>query len=149
MNNKRIIAIISTIVFNAILGWVSIEYLGDYGWMVFITIPFLLGFLPPYIVGQQEELLKKDSYKLSFLTLGITLVALIIFGYEGLICIIMSLPICGLLTWLGAFFAYSTISHKWINKKSASIGRGPQAYRTLIIDIYSSVMFRMPSTFCL
>jgi len=122
VNNIKVISVIATIILTGILGWISIEYFGDYGWTVFVTIPFLLGFLPPYIVGQKENLTKKDAYCLSFLTLGISLLGFLIFGIEGLICILMALPICGLLTWLGAFIGFSTISKKWVNQTSATIG---------------------------
>ncbi len=122
MNKTKIIAVIGTIILTGILGWISIEYFGDYGWMVFVLIPFLLGFLPTYIVGQKEKLNKKEAYNLSFLTLGFALLGLLVFGYEGLICILMALPVCLLLTWFGSFVGYSAITKKWINPTSATIG---------------------------
>lgn len=117
----RVIAVLGTTILTGILGWVSIEFFGDYGWMVFILLPFLIGFLPPYIVGQKENLVKAEAYNLSFLTLGLCSFGLLVFGYEGLICILMALPIFSLLTWFGAYVGYSAIENNWINPNNVSI----------------------------
>ena len=50
--NIKLISITLTLIVSTILGFVSIEILKDYGWTIFLVIPFLIGFLPPYIVGR-------------------------------------------------------------------------------------------------
>ena len=105
---NKVVAISITVLLSFLLGFISIYFMGEYGWTVFVIIPFIIGFLPPYIVGFFEEISAKNAYGLSFLTLGIATFCLLLFAIEGMICIIMSLPILGLITWLGAFVSVQT-----------------------------------------
>ena len=93
-----------TIIF--LLGLLSVEFLGEYGWTVFVFLPFLIGFLPPYISGYHTELSRKDCYGLSFGTLGGAIFGLLVFAMEGIICIVMASPILIILTLLGSYIAY-------------------------------------------
>ncbi len=107
-NKSKITAIVITILISFLLGLISIYFMGEYGWTVFVLIPLLIGFLPPYLIGFFEEISAKDAYKLSFSTLGIALLCLLVFALEGMICIVMALPILALLTWFGAFISVQT-----------------------------------------
>jgi len=100
---KKHIKLISALVTLAIiflLGLLSIEFLGEYGWTVLVLIPFLIGFLPPFISGYQTDLSRKNCYLLSFYTLGGAILSLLVFALEGMICIVMASPILILLTRL-------------------------------------------------
>ncbi|MCD8529142.1 MAG: hypothetical protein LRY27_04110 [Chitinophagales bacterium] len=91
--NIKTISVIITIFICTILGGISIGISKEYGWTVFLIIPFLIGYLPPFIVGRKQEIKRNESYGLSFLTLGIVLIGLLVFAIEGIICIAMALPI--------------------------------------------------------
>ena len=120
--NIKLISVLTALIVSAIIGATSIYIMEDYGWTVFIIIPFLIGFIPPYIVGKNLEIKKKNGYALSFSTLGIALLALLIFALEGLICIVMASPILILLTWLGSYLGYQANAKKWINPTNTTIG---------------------------
>ncbi len=106
-NKTKSLAILGTLALSFLIGLVSVEFLGDYGWTVFVLIPFLIGFLPPYVIGiRRGALSKRDSYALSFGTLGIACTCLLVFAIEGMICIAMASPILGLATWLGSYVGY-------------------------------------------
>jgi len=104
-----------------ILGFVSINYLGDYGWSVFIGIPFLLGFLPPYITGKKVKITKGMAYKLSFLALGLACIALLAFAIEGLICLLMASPLLGLAVWLGSYIGYKSSNSNFMNTTNTTV----------------------------
>tara|TARA_R110002020_G_C16175461_1_gene764376 strand:+ start:176 stop:1108 length:933 start_codon:yes stop_codon:yes gene_type:complete len=131
--NPKIFSISITLVISAILGYIAIGVFKEYGWTVFLIIPFLIGFLPPFIKGKLSEINKRDSYKLSFLTLGIVLIGLLIFAIEGMICIAMSLPLIALSVWLGSYLGFKANSGKWVNPKNTTIG--------LLIICLSSMSF--------
>lgn len=95
-----------TIMLTLPLTLVIIYLIAEYGVALFILMPFFMGFLSSILYGYQRVLTHKEACKVSFLTLGIFTVALILFAIEGLICIVMSAPIGLLLTWLGAVSAY-------------------------------------------
>mgnify|MGYP005995809903 FL=1 len=120
--NPKLFSILITFIVSAILGFIEIGIFKEYGWTVFLVIPFIIGFLPPFIYGKSSKLSKKESFKLSFLTLGIVLIGLLIFAIEGMICIAMSLPLIALLVWLGSYIGFKANSGKWINSTNATIG---------------------------
>jgi hypothetical protein len=98
----------STIVFLTIaivfaLGYASIYFFGDYGWTVFVFLPFLVGFLPSYFGNNKLTLSKKGCYLLSFTTLLISILILLIGAIDGLICISMAVPIWIVIVWFGAY----------------------------------------------
>lgn len=131
--NINLIAILSTIIIISILGYIEIEMFKEYGWTLFSVIPFLIGFLPPFILGRQNHISRNKSFKLSFITLGFILIGLIVFAIEGLICIAMSLPLIGLLTWLGSYIGYKANSGKWVNTKNTTV--------IIILICFSSMSF--------
>ncbi|RXR18372.1 hypothetical protein EQG63_08885 [Flavobacterium amnicola] len=100
------ISIIVTILITFLLGYFSIEFFKSYGWSVFVFAPVLIGFLPSFIVGKADGISKKKSSKLGFVTLAFSCLGLLLFAFEGIICIIMSLPIFMLLTWIGSYLGY-------------------------------------------
>lgn len=114
---SKILIVLFVLIFTFSIGFISIEIFKDYGWAVFVLNPILIGFLPSFFGNKTLALSKSDCYSLSFITLFFAVFALIIFALEGLICVLMALPIFLLLTWFGAFFGY-TVSKK--NKLASS-----------------------------
>ncbi len=108
----KLFAISITILLNLILGAVSIYGLGDYGFLVFILIPFIIGFLPPWIYGRNNDLTRNECYGLSFSCLGLSIACLLIFALEGIICIAMASPIFLLLCLIGSYLAYFLMKKK-------------------------------------
>jgi len=108
--NIKLISATTTILISLLLGYLSIMFLGDYGWTVFILIPFLIGFLPPFITGYQKPLSRNEAYGLSFATLAASILCLLVFALEGVICILMASPILLLLTLISSYAAY--VFHK-------------------------------------
>lgn len=102
----KIKAIALTLLIATILTFFTIEYLAEYGWTVFTFIPFVMGFLPVYMVGRKKTLSRWQSYKLGFLTLFIGFLLLLIFAYEGIGCILMASPIMLIFIFIGAHLAF-------------------------------------------
>ncbi len=121
MNKTKLLSILATLVLVQILGYISINYLGDYGWSVFLFIPFVIGFLPPYITGKRIEITKSTAYKLSFIALGLACLALLIFAVEGLICLLMASPLLILAVWLGSYIGYKSSRTNFMNPTSTTI----------------------------
>jgi hypothetical protein len=120
--NIKLISIIATLILVSIIGFIEIGMFKDYGWTLFSIIPFFTGFLPPFISGRINAISRNDSFKLSFLTLGIVLISLLVFAIEGIICIAMALPLSIPLTWLGSYLGYKLNAGKWINHTNTILG---------------------------
>ncbi len=104
--NIKNTSIAITLLIVIVITYISIEFFGEYGWTLFVIVPFLIGFLPPYLVGRTQQQTKKESYKISFLTLLLACLCLLVFAYEGIICILMASPIAMVLTFVGSHLAY-------------------------------------------
>lgn len=106
MKSKSIVVFLTIAIVFA-LGYVSIYFLGDYGWTVFVFLPFLVGFSPSYFASNKLHLSKKKSYILSFTTFLISILILLLGGIDGLICVAMAVPIWLLIVWFGAYIGFS------------------------------------------
>lgn len=105
-NKRKFFAVITTLFFAGIFTVWGIYGIGKYGIALFILTPFLIGFLPASILGYKENITKNQAYSVSFITLLISICLLLIFAIEGLICIIMALPLLFLMVWLGSWLGY-------------------------------------------
>lgn len=121
MNQTQLISVLATLLLVQILGFVSINHLGDYGWSVFLFIPFVIGFLPPYISGRKVKITKSTAYKLSFIALGLACLALLVFAIEGLICLLMASPLLALAVWFGSYLGYRSSNSNFMNPKNTTI----------------------------
>ena len=57
-----------------------------------------------------------ESARLGFATLFLACLIMLVFAFEGMICILMSLPILAILTLLGIFIGYKVNKKTIINK---------------------------------
>ncbi len=118
--NTRILIIFVTVLVCSIIGFASIKLLGDYGWSIFITAPLLIGFLPAFLLGKRQKITKNDAFSFSFLTLGISVLCLLVFAIEGLICIVMASPLIFPLVFLGSYLGYKLTQKNKISNSAVS-----------------------------
>jgi len=103
-------AILSTSAISAVFALLGIYVIKDYGIALFIFIPFLMGSLPSFIYSRKKEISWGKSWKLALLTLSVCTAALILFAIEGLICIVMALPIAIFFIFIGCLLAYTYLN---------------------------------------
>ena len=120
-SKSKIFAVLITLIVSTILGYISIGIFKEYGWTIFFIIPLIIGFLPPFINGKLSKTSKKESFYLSLITLGIILIGLLVFAVEGMICIVMSLPLIAIIVLLGSYLGFKANSGKWTNPTNTSI----------------------------
>ena len=88
------------------IGFAFLHYgLADYGWVFFVFLPFSLGIA----VGKMER--QKWAYLGLAIAILIFVGLLIAGGLEGIVCVIMTIPIVVPLVWLG------TLTNKYLTKK--------------------------------
>jgi hypothetical protein len=104
------IAIGITSLISAVFALIGIYGIRDYGIAVFILIPFLMGALPAFIYQRYEVITWKKSWKLALLTLTVCTAGLLIFAIEGLICIIMALPLAIFCQFVACWLAFQYLS---------------------------------------
>ena len=114
------LAVAATLLCVALLGGVSIYANGDYGLTVFLLAPFVVGFLPNFILGFFKPLTFRRSTILGVQTLLLALVCLLLFALEGILCIVMASPLLAFSTFLGSTAAFGI--HKLLNKPHPANG---------------------------
>ena len=77
----------------------------DYGVATFILTPFILGILPVLLRGRSGAFSRKGAFVMGLTAISLYSIGLVLFAWEGLICIVMALPlaipICLLAAWIG------------------------------------------------
>ena len=86
---------------------VLVNYLKDYGWSLFIGIPFFLGFASVLIYGHHHQLNYKAALGVAFTSIVFFNTVIFILAVEGVICIAMALPILFFIAWIGASIGYA------------------------------------------
>ncbi|MGM5631656.1 hypothetical protein O2K51_12205 [Apibacter raozihei] len=116
---KEILINFLTITCCFLLGIISIKYLSVYGLTIFIFLPFLLGAVPSFYVTKIKY--KRNVYYQAVINLSISLFLLLFLAMEGIICIIMALPILLLLVLLGALIGKSVAKKFKVNEKLLTV----------------------------
>lgn len=110
-------AVVIALLLGYAIGFTSVYFFEEYGWTVFVVVPFLLGLVPALVYGSQKKLSRVEALKMAFATLGIFCLSTLIFAVEGIICIVMASPILALSTLIGALAGQALIDSKYFNNK--------------------------------
>jgi hypothetical protein len=108
----RILSLCIAIVVAYLVGYFSIEWFSNYGWTVFMLSPFLLGFISIFLIYKKEFFSEKEALKIGLISFFVASSFLLVFAIEGLICIVMAIPILLPLVIAGGFVGF------YIAKKS-------------------------------
>jgi hypothetical protein len=84
----------------------STQVFGEYGWALFVVMPFALGAVSTWLYLRRHPATLKEAQWVSFL--AVLCVGGLLFGLalEGLLCLVMATPIAGLLAILGGSFVW-------------------------------------------
>lgn len=99
-----------------ILGW-AFTYLATDVWIIyasglFFMLPFTLGAFTTIIYGYKNDVSKKSLWVTAYSTLLVFCLGLLLFAFEGIICIIMAAPLGLLAVWIGYLIGYQIIRRK-------------------------------------
>ncbi|MDQ1592623.1 MAG: hypothetical protein QOG71_3250 [Pyrinomonadaceae bacterium] len=114
----------------------SVNGLGNYGWGLFVGLPFCVGLASVLIYGYHESRSLKSCLLVSLLSIALTCVAIIMFAIEGLICIIMAAPLGALFALFGGFMGY-LIQHR--------VEEFPQSPRVYTTHAFAVVLLALPA----
>jgi hypothetical protein len=85
----------------------GVNALGNYGWGLFVGVPFALGLNTVLIYGYHES--RSLGRCIGVAVLSVVLVGLVLFGIavEGVICLAMAFPLAAVLSLIGGVVGYS------------------------------------------
>lgn len=84
-----------------------VNYLGDYGWSLFVGIPFFMGFGSVLFYGYNNTLRFKDAITVALLSVLFFSLVIFIVAFEGIICLVMAFPIFAIVAFIGAAIGYA------------------------------------------
>jgi uncharacterized membrane protein YhaH (DUF805 family) len=84
----------------------SVQTLNQYGWGLFVGLPFCLGLTSSLIYSYHKYRKWTECMVVALLSMGIAGLILLIVAFEGMICLIMAAPILGVLAIIGATLGY-------------------------------------------
>lgn len=104
---------------TCVVGWVfsflAVKVFIDYAFGLFIWLPFVMGSISTFLFGYNNDTNRRSCYLVSLYTLLAFCVGLLTFAFEGIICIIMAMPIGLFFNWLGYLIGYQIVKNKIVN----------------------------------
>jgi len=97
---------------GALATYLGVQRLGTYGWGVFVALPFCFGLLSVLTYSYHEPRTLTSCLGVATISVGIVALALFAFAIEGLVCIIMALPIAMPLALLGGLVGFLAQRHQ-------------------------------------
>jgi uncharacterized membrane protein YhaH (DUF805 family) len=117
---SAVVAILFTLVLVVAMTALVTIVFRDYGWGVFVAMPFVLGLVATVLHGVAEPRTLRESMTVGLLALGFCGLAIIGVALEGLICLLMALPLAAPLVLLGALVGHRLQSTWWNRKEEAA-----------------------------
>jgi hypothetical protein len=101
------LGIVVTAMLSVSLIALSASQLGNYGWGIFVGIPFFLGLNSVLIYGFHEARSLGRCIGVAVLSIVLVGLALIGLAIEGVICLAMALPLASILALIGGLVGYA------------------------------------------
>lgn len=90
------------------------QVLQNYGWGLFVALPFVMGFAAVMIYGARQPRTFGACVGVACLTVGLLGGALLAVALEGVVCIMMAAPIALPLAIFGGVCAYGVQRRRWL-----------------------------------
>jgi hypothetical protein len=114
-NRKLNVRALASIGITCIMGWtftlLATTMYRDYSWGLFIWLPLVMGATSTMIYAFKNTAETKALREISLLTLLIFFLGLLLFAWEGIICMLMSAPLGLFFTWLGHCLGYVIVKN--------------------------------------
>jgi hypothetical protein len=109
-----------TSVFGVFWATLGFKYFGVYGWWLFLVLPCCLGILSVALFNPKQQQPLGQCLTVSLLSVVLTGLVMMAIAAEGLVCLLMAIPLAIPLALLGAWLAYS-LQHRFFKTKSNQI----------------------------
>jgi uncharacterized membrane protein YhaH (DUF805 family) len=103
---SAVLGIVVTAVLSILITALGATGLGNYGWGLFVGIPFFLGLNSVLIYGFHKPRSIGRCLAVAILSLACVGVALFALAVEGVICLAMAVPLAGALALFGGFIGW-------------------------------------------
>ena len=95
------------------------KVLANYGWGLFVALPYIMGFVAAGLYGYRQPRSLSASIGVASLSVVLLGALLLAVAVEGLVCLIMAIPIAIPLAVFGGFCANRLQKHRWLQAESS------------------------------
>jgi len=106
---------------TAAVVWLGTTWLKQYGWSLFVGLPFTQAFLSILVYSYHEKRSLRQCLTVSLLSLVAAGIALLLVAMEGAICILMAAPLAAPMALIGGAVAYSIQAGEYWRSGRASL----------------------------
>ena len=96
------------------LCWFSIGVLGGYGTVLFLALPFFMGFISAWLYGYREPRSSSECLAVAMGSVFLAGVLIVGIAFEGIICVAMAAPLAIPLALLGAGLAHEALKTRHV-----------------------------------
>lgn len=115
-----VLGILISIILGSALAAFGTTFLKNYGWGLFVGIPFMMGLSSSLFYATSAPRTLGQCLGVSCLSVAITSGVLLALALEGILCIAMAAPIALVLAMLGGFAAYWIQIERWSRRLNAT-----------------------------
>lgn len=102
MVGSAVLAVAASVSFATVAAIISTMWLREYGWGLFVGVPFCMGFFSSLIYGEGKARRLSESLLVATASVGVAGALLLLLAFEGLICLVMAAPLALVLALIGA-----------------------------------------------
>jgi uncharacterized membrane protein YhaH (DUF805 family) len=103
---SALLAILLNVATGLVFTSLSVQTLSQYGWGLFVGLPFSIGLTSAMIYSFHQRRTVGECLSVAFASIGALFLMLLVFAYEGFICLVMAAPITVALALLGGWLGY-------------------------------------------
>jgi uncharacterized membrane protein YhaH (DUF805 family) len=107
------VAILISLPITLVLGMLSISAFGNYGWGLFVGIPFGMPMIAVMIYGLRKPRSVAECVILGLAWFGAAFASLVVFAFEGIVCLVLLLPLALPIVVLGSLAGYLAQRIPW------------------------------------
>jgi uncharacterized membrane protein YhaH (DUF805 family) len=118
---SALMAIAATAVSALCAAWVGTSVFGNYGWTLFVGLPFAMGFVSVLIYSFREERSPRRCILVANTTVVLVGAGFLLFAIEGVICLLMAAPIGFAMASIGGILGYAVQKSLWWRPESMKL----------------------------
>ena len=122
-------AVVITALLGVVVTWGALRFVGNYGLTLFISLPFVMGYLAVLIYSRTQETDSGDVLGVVSLSLLLTGLGITAIAVEGIVCLLMAAPIAWLVAMFGGLLAM--LIHGRANSPQAT----PSMFAVMLVSL--------------
>jgi uncharacterized membrane protein YhaH (DUF805 family) len=110
------ISLLLTVPVGLVMVLIGVRLLTNYGWGLFVALPFTMGFAAALIYGLRQPRSFGGCVGVACVSTALLGLALLALAIEGVFCLVMAMPIALPLAAIGGSFGYLVQRRRWLQE---------------------------------